>query len=187
MSTARRYRYTYAEYLKLEAESPLKLEYSDGEIFAMAGGTPEHGALAMQFVRLISPLLPRECRVFSSDVKIRVVATDLGTYPDVSVVCGAIERASDDPNALTNPRFLIEVTSPSTEDYDRGDKVSQYKQLPSLEAMFLVSHRRKQVTMVRRRGGAWEEREIRGGEQVPFVDDASISVDELYSVVEQLG
>ena len=73
MSTARRYHHAYEDYLRLESESPLKLEYSDGEIFATAGGTPEHGALAMQFVRLISATLPSTCVVFSSDVKIRVV------------------------------------------------------------------------------------------------------------------
>src|SRR5262245_27719427 len=103
MSTARRYRHTYRDYLELVKASPLKLEYSDGEIFAMAGGTPEHGALAMQFVRLISASLPKACTVYSSDVKVRIAATDLATYPDISIVRGPIERATDDPNAVTNP------------------------------------------------------------------------------------
>jgi Uma2 family endonuclease len=183
MSTARRYRHAYGDYLQLEAASPLKLEYSDGEIFAMAGGTPEHGALAMQLVRLISASLPRACTVYSSDVKIRVAATDLATYPDVSVVCGALERAIDDPNAVTNPRFLVEVTSPSTEEYDRGDKLSQYKQLPSLDAVLLISHRRRQVTLVSRSGQSWAEKEVRAGERVDLIEGVSFEVTELYSVV----
>lgn len=183
MSTVRRYRHTYADYLELERASPLKLEFSDGEIFAMAGGTPEHGALAMQLVRLISGSLAAECVVYSSDVKVRVAATDLSTYPDLSIVCGPIERAPDDPNAVTNPRFLIEVTSPSTEDYDRGDKLSQYKQLPSLEAILLVSHRRRQVTVVSREGQTWREREVRPGERVIAGAGISFEVSELYSVV----
>lgn len=182
MSTARRYHHTYADYRRLESESPLKLEYSDGEILAMAGGTPEHGALAMQFVRLISATLPSTCTVFSSDVKIRVAATDLATYPDVSIVCGPAAYAADDPNALTNPRFLVEVTSPSTEEYDRGDKLSQYKQLPSLEAAFLISHRAKRVTVVSRTGTRWDEREIRAGERVEFGDAIAFEVDALYAV-----
>lgn len=182
MSTARRYHHTYADYRRLESESPLKLEYSDGEIFAMAGGTPEHGALAMQFVRLISAALPPTCTVFSSDVKIRVAASDLATYPDVSIVCGPASHADDDPNALTNPRFLVEVTSPSTEEYDRGDKLSQYKQLASLEAMFLISHRTKRVTVVSRSGNRWEEREVRAGERVEFSDAIAFDVDDLYAV-----
>lgn len=186
MSTARRYRHTYADYLRLENESPFKLEYSDGEIFAMAGGTPEHGALAMQFVRLLPSTLSKTCIVFSSDVKIRIVATDFATYPDVSIVCGGIDRAKEDPNAVTNPRILVEVTSPSTEDYDRGDKLSQYKQLPSLRAVLLISHRRRQVTIVSRNDNTWEDRIVRGGERVVFGSEIAFDVNELYSVVENI-
>ena len=182
MSTARRYHHTYADYRRLEGESPLKLEYSDGEIFAMAGGTPEHGALAMQFVRLISAALPPTRTVHSSDVKVRVSASDLATYPDVSIVSGPAAYAVDDPNAITNPRFIVEVTSPSTEDYDRGDKLSQYKQLASLEAVFLVSHRTKRVTVVSRSGARWDERELRAGERVECSDAIAFDVDDLYAV-----
>lgn len=182
MSTARRYHHAYADYLRLERDSPLKLEYSDGEIFAMAGGSPEHGALAMQLVRLISAGLPPTCIVFSSDVKVRVVASDLATYPDLSIVCGPVTHAADDPNAVTNPRFIVEVTSPSTEDYDRGDKLSQYKQLASLEAVLLVSHRARRVTIVRRAETRWEERDVRGGERVELGDALAFDVDALYTV-----
>lgn len=178
----RRYHHTYADYRRLERESPLKLEYWGGEISARPGGTPEHGALAMRLVRLISAGLPPTCTVFSSDVKVRVAASDLATYPDVSIVCGATTPASDDPNAITNPRFLVEVTSASTEDYDRGDKLSQYKQLPSLEAVFLVSHRSKRVTVVSRAGQRWEEREVRAGERVEVSDAIAFDVDALYVV-----
>ncbi len=123
--------HSYADYLRLESESPLKLEFSDGEVFAMAGGTPEHAALAMQLVRLLSRSLPAECRLFSSDLKLWIAATELATYPDLTIVCGPLERAAHDPNAVTNPRFLVEVTSRSSEQYDRGSKLSQYKQCAS--------------------------------------------------------
>lgn len=182
MSTARRYHHSYEDYLRLETESPLKLEYSDGEIFAMAGGTPEHGALAMQFVRVISATLPSTCTVFSSDVKVRIAASDLATYPDLSIVCAALVRPEDDPNAITNPRFIVEVTSASTEDYDRGGKLSQYKQLPSLEAVFLVSHRARRVTVVSRAGTGWEERDVRAGERVELRDVIAFDVNDLYAV-----
>jgi Uma2 family endonuclease len=184
MSSARRYKHTYAAYLELEGSSPLKLEYSGGEIFAMAGGTPEHGALAMQFVRLVSASLNAACTVYSSDVKVRVLSTNLATYPDLSIVCGPIERAPDDANAIINPRYLVEVTSPSTEDYDRGDKLNQYKQLASLETVVLISHQRRQVTLITRRGAAWIERDVREGETVELADCTSFSVTELYSVVD---
>ena len=130
MSTARRVHHTYEDYLELESASPHRLEYCDGEIYAMAGGSPDHGALAMQLVRLSSASLPAECRVYSSDVKVRVDVSDLSTHPDLSVVCGPLQRSPRDANAITNPRYVVEVTSPSTEDYDRGDKLSHYKQLP---------------------------------------------------------
>lgn len=184
MSTARRYRHRYADYLELEKASPLKLEYSDGEIFAMAGGTPDHGALAMQLVRLVSATLAPGCRVYSSDVKVRIAATDLATYPDLSIVCGPIERAPDDANAVINPRFLVEVTSPSSEDYDRGDKLSQYKQLDTLEAVLLVSHRLRQVTVVRRHEGTWLEREVRPGERVELDAGVAFDVAALYAVID---
>lgn len=187
MSTARRVHHTYEDYLQLEATSPHKLEYCDGEIYAMAGGSPEHGALAMQLVRLLSASLPVDCRVYSSDVKVRVEATDLSTYPDLSIVCGPLQRAAGDSNAVTNPRYLVEVTSPSTEDYDRGDKLSHYKQLASLEAVLFVSHRRRQVTIVRRAGARWTQTEVRAGETFLLYADVHVAVDELYSVVDALG
>ena len=96
MSTARRVHHTYEDYLELESRSPHKLEYCDGEIYAMAGGSPDHGALAMQFVRLCSASLADACRVYSSDVKIRIDATDLSTYPDLSIVCGLLQRSPRD-------------------------------------------------------------------------------------------
>lgn len=187
MSTARRVHHTYEDYLQLEASSPHKLEYCDGEIYAMAGGSPEHGALAMQLVRLLSTSLPADCRVYSSDVKVRVEATDLSTYPDLSIVCGPLQRAAGDHNAITNPRYLVEVTSPSTEDYDRGDKLGHYKQLPSLEAVFLVSHRRRQVTVIRRVDSGWAQSEVRGGELLQLDEIVAVALDELYAVVDSLG
>jgi Uma2 family endonuclease len=187
MSTARRVKHTYADYLRVERESAIKLEFSDGEIFAMAGGTPAHGALAMQIVRLLGPSLPSPCTFLSSDVKVRVLATELATFPDVSVVCGPLELSPDDPNAVTNPRFVFEVTSPSSEDYDRGAKLSQYKQLAALEVVVLISHRQRLVTSVHRRGEDWVEAEARPGERVELAPGLSFDVGELYRVLDGIG
>jgi Uma2 family endonuclease len=187
MSTARRYRNTYGDFLRVEEASPIKFEFSDGEIFAMAGGTPAHGALAMQLVRLLGPLLPSTCTFLSSDVKVRVLATELATYPDVSIVCGPLELSPDDANAVTNPRFVFEVTSASTEDYDRGAKLSQYKQLKALETVVLVSHRQRLVTCVRRRDNAWAEIDARPGERAELAAGLSFDVAELYAVLDGIG
>jgi Uma2 family endonuclease len=185
VSTARRLHHSYEDYLRALELSAVKLEYCDGEMYAMAGGTPAHADLAASMTRLLGNALLGRCRVSSSDLKVRIEATDLSTFPDVSVVCGAREVAAVDPNAVTNPTLLVEVTSHSTEDYDRGDKLGHYKQLPSLAAVLFVSHRRAQVTLVERGAMGWEEREHRAGETVTLANpNVSFAVDELYAGIE---
>jgi Uma2 family endonuclease len=181
VSTAKRLHYDYADYLAALADSHIKLEYRDGVIYAMAGGTPTHAELAATMIALLRPLLPTSCRLFSSDLKVRVEATDLSTFPDVSVVCGPLLPAAGDANAATNPSLLVEVTSRSTEDYDRGDKLAHYKQLPALRAVLFVSHREARVTLVERSDTGWEERESRAGERVELHEpQLSFPVDDLY-------
>ncbi|HEY5955046.1 MAG TPA: Uma2 family endonuclease [Polyangiaceae bacterium] len=185
MSTARRLHHTYEEYLRTLEVSGVKLEYCDGEIYAMAGGTPAHADLAASILRLLGNALLGRCRVSSSDLKVRVEATDFTTFPDATVVCGERQRSNLDRHAVINPSLLVEVTSPSSEDYDRGEKLSQYKQLSSLRAVLIVSHRRPQITVVERTSGGWQEREVRSGEMVSLdVPSLSIAVDELYAGIE---
>lgn len=154
MSFARRVHYSYSEYVRVAELSNVKLEYYDGEIFAMAGGTPEHAMLAMELGAMIRHQLPSSCRIMSSDARI-LLPTGLATYPDLSVVCGELMRAPEDRLSLTNPVLLVEVLSPSTEDYDRGEKLRHYQELPSLEAVLLVAHDRRCVTAVVRDRGRW--------------------------------
>lgn len=181
MGTARRLHHTYEHYLRVLEHSTVKLEYCDGEIYAMAGGTPAHAALAASVIGLLRNALRGPCRVYSSDLKIRIDATDLTTFPDVSVVCGEPAASAIDKDAITNPALLVEVTSPSTEDYDRGNKLSHYKQLPPLSAVVFVSHKRRSVTVVRRTAAGWEERDFHAGEFVTLdVPGVSWSVDEIY-------
>lgn len=185
MSTARRLHHSYEEYLRALELSGVKLEYCDGEIYAMAGGTPAHADLAAAALRLLGNALLGRCRVSSSDLKVRIEATDLTTFPDATVVCGERQVSKLDRHAVINPTLLVEVTSPSSEDYDRGEKLNQYKQIPSLRVVLLVSHRRAQVTVVERSAEGWCERELRAGEQVIVeAPQLSVSVDELYAGIE---
>jgi Uma2 family endonuclease len=182
MSTARRVHYTYEEYLRVLEISGVKLEYCDGEIYAMAGGTPAHADLAAAAIRLIGNALLGTCRVSSSGLKVRVEATDLSTFPDVTVVCGDRRLSQLDSNAVTNPTLLVEVTSNSTEDYDRGEKLSHYKQIPGLAAVLLVSHRRQQVTIVERTANGFRQREARAGDDVELSSpELRFAVNELYA------
>jgi Uma2 family endonuclease len=105
---------TYAEYLAAEARAEVRHEYLNGEVWEVAGGTIEHGALAAAIAgELRAVLRGKPCRAFSSDVRIRVLETGLTTYPDLSVVCGQLETAPDDADAITNPLVLVEVLSDS--------------------------------------------------------------------------
>lgn len=182
MTTAERLTsFTYAEYLKALEDSHIKLELRDGEIFAMAGGTLAHAQLAARATFLLQRALGTGCSVFSSDAKVLVESADLATFPDGSVVCGPAERAQHDPHALTNPLILVEVTSNSTERYDRGEKLRRYKQLASLQFVILVSHRARKVTLVRRTANGWTESELRSGEVVTHENPTiRFTVDELY-------
>jgi Uma2 family endonuclease len=142
---------TYEEYLAREASSGTKLEYLRGEVLDMSGGTPEHGAIAMALgAALTLAIAGRPCRVFSSDVKVRVDATDLSAFPDLSVVCGSLLTSPRDANAIVNPVLLIEVLSPTSEAYDRGAKFGHYRRLESLKEMVFVNHESQRVEVYRR-------------------------------------
>ena len=109
----------------------LKLKFVGGQIFAMSGGTPEHARLIAEVAFALRGLVdPNACRVFGSDLKVRVEATGLATYPDLTVVCGDLIVDKEDPNAVTNPKIVVEVLSPSTEAYDRGEKWAHYRRIP---------------------------------------------------------
>jgi Uma2 family endonuclease len=178
----RRLHYTYAEYLALEDESPIRHEYLDGEIYAMAGGSPDHAALAAVVIALLGSRLPPGCRTFTSDLRVRMPETGLSTYPDAAVICGRTQRAADDPMAVVNPVALVEVTSPSTEDYDRGEKLRHYKHLSSLREVLVVSHREPRLTLHRREdGGNWAVVEAIAGQELTLESlGARLSVDDVY-------
>jgi Uma2 family endonuclease len=180
---ARKLTYTFAEYLALEAKSEGKHEYVNGEIFAMAGGTPEHGRLAVNVSgELRSALRGRPCAVFNSDVRVRVLATGRATYPDVSVACGRLERDPEDENTIINPVVIVEVLSDSTEAQDRGDKFAHYRRIPSLHEYVLVSQHERRVDFYSRNDdGTWTLHEA-GAHGVVRLGSigCEISVDAIY-------
>ena len=153
------HRYTYDEYLAYERDSGLKHEFENGEIFAMAGGSRRHNALASRISAALEGNRPRGCIAFQSDQKVRILATGTATYPDASMVCGAIEGDPSDPvgATITNPTVLVEVLSPSTESADRGSKWLHYQQIPSLREYVLVGQDEPRIEIYRRLpSGSWE-------------------------------
>ena len=136
-------RFTFEQYLELEADSRVRHEFSHGLVVAMAGGSPAHNAICANLTALLARALEgKPCRVHSSDQRVRVQATGKATYPDLSVFCGSVELDPDDPQRHTaiNPSVLIEVLSPSTVEYDRGEKREHYLLIPSLRALLLFDH-----------------------------------------------
>ena len=149
--------YTYEEYVRFEEMTDAKHEYLDGRILAMAGGTPEHAILTASSIALLSEQLAgTDCSAASSDLRVRVLATGLATYPDVTVICGPLERDPQDRNAVVNPIVLVEVPSDGTEAYDRIEKASHYRRIPSLREYLLVSHRERRIERhARTASGEW--------------------------------
>ena len=177
-------RMSYGEYLALEATSDLRHEFLRDEIFAMAGGTPEHAALAAAVLgALTAALRGRPCRVYSSDLRIRVAATGLCTYPDASVVCDRLETDPDDPDAILNPILLVEVLSDSTEAYDRGVTAAHYRRIPSLREYVLGSQGEPLIEVYRRNEREhWELMEARAGMSIELASlDVGLEVDAIYA------
>ncbi len=159
---------TYAEYVASEAVSPVKREYVRGQVYAMAGGSVEHAALALAIAgELREALRGKPCRVYGSDLRVRILDTDMATYPDATVVCGRLETAPDDMNGVVNPTLLVEVLSESTEAYDRGAKAAHYRRIPSLKEYVLVAQDEARIEVYRRNDeGGWVLHEARSGQQI---------------------
>lgn len=180
----RLHRYTYADYVALESDSPTKHEFLDGEIYAMAGGSEEHSALAAEVLGALSDATrDGPCRVHTSDLRIYVEAAGLATFPDGSVICGPLEQHAPSPIATAlNPTVLIEVTSDSSEEYDNEEKVEYYRTIPSLGDYVIVSHRERRITVhTRTVQGEWVSRvAITGGRVSVASLHTELSVDEIY-------
>ena len=139
--------FTPEEYLALEIKADYKSQYVAGEIYAMAGAEPEHIEITDNLTAMFrSRFRGRPCRSYSSELRVRVKAGDLWTYPDLTVVCGErrFDRSSD-PASLLNPQVIFEVLSPSTEAFNRGDKFARYQCLESLTDYVLVASNRMRV------------------------------------------
>ncbi|MHB8576335.1 MAG: Uma2 family endonuclease [Dehalococcoidia bacterium] len=149
-------RVTPAEYLALERHAETRSEYLDGCIVAMSGASRVHNRIALDVVRALDPQLgDGPCEVFALDMRVRNLATNRYTYPDVVAVCGEQEFEDDEVDVLLNPTLIIEVLSPSTEAYDRGDKFAAYRRLPTLQEYLLIAQDRPSVEHYLRQGERW--------------------------------
>jgi Uma2 family endonuclease len=153
MTALAKQRLTPAEYLEIERAADYKSEFFAGETFAMAGASPPHVLITSNVTAELNvQLRGRPCRVYSSDLRVKVNDTGLYTYPDVVVVCGDQQFDDEQRDTLLNPTLLVEVLSPSTEGYDRGDKFAHYQRLPSLREYVLIAQDRQRIERYVRQG-----------------------------------
>jgi len=151
---------TAAEYLAIERAAETKSEFFDGEMFAMAGTTKNHARIVMNFGgELRARLKGRKCEPFATDLRVKVEANGLYTYPDLLVVCGEQRFEDDQLDTLLNPTLIVEVLSESTERYDRVKKFDLYRALPSLQEYILASQSEPRVEQfLRQPDGGWNLR-----------------------------
>lgn len=186
MEPLRRIHWTAAEYLAREQRSTAKHEFFEGEIYAMAGATLRHNTIAANAIYLVTGLLRgRPCRAFTSDQRVHVAATGLYTYADAGVVCGDAQMHPEDALTLLNPTLLVEVFSPSTESYDRGEKLQHYREIPSLREVLHLATRERCVMHHRRiDAGQWVLIERRDGAiELPALGGL-VQVSDLYDKVD---
>lgn len=149
--------YTPEEYLALKREAEFKSEYLHGEIYAMAGSSPEHSTITANITGEIrAQLKGKPCQAFSNDMKVRTAPTGLFAYPDLSVVCGEPHFHDARRDVLLNPTVLFEVHSSSMEAYDRGKKFAQYQEIESLTDYVLIAQDEPRIEHYhRQQGNQW--------------------------------
>ena len=183
-------RYTPQEYYALEQEAEGRSDYYKGEIFAMSGGSPRHSLIASNLVRETGNRLKgRPCKAYGSDLRLKVSATGLRCYPDVSVYCQPLELDDEDVarQTCTNPTAVFEVLSKTTEAYDRGFKAENFRRIPSLSAYVLVSQEVPHVEIYERESRArWVFSEAEGRGAVLSISALSIELplSEIYDGID---
>jgi Uma2 family endonuclease len=179
---------TEAEYLAFEFESETKHEFFNGEIFAMAGASNEHLLITgSTYAALYNQTVDRPYVVYQTDMRLKVLATGLYTYPDIIVVCGEPKFTEDKPTVLTNPNVIIEVLSPSTEAYDRGKKFRHYSMIPSLQEIVFISQDVPRIERFLKQGiGKWELLDVRGlDESITLTSiDCTLKLADVYRKIE---
>jgi Uma2 family endonuclease len=143
------------DYLKGEENSPIKHEYIDGKIYAMAGASDAHVTIAGNlFALLRSHVRGTGCRVYMADMKARIESKNTYYYPDVMATCDERDRELD--SFKRYPRLIVEVLSAKTEAFDRGDKFADYREIETLTEYVLIEQKRQRVDCFRRNSeGLW--------------------------------
>lgn len=186
MATKAPITYTPEEYLALERQAEYKSEYINGEIYARSGASKEHNQITVNLtIEIGQHFRGKPCEVYSTDMRVKVPPAGMYTYPDLVAVCDDAVFDDTEFDTLINPNVIIEVLSPSTEAYDRGEKFAHYRRLPSLQEYVLISQDKARVERYLRRGDEWVLTELGGLTDtlhLPSVD-CSVALDAIYEKV----
>ena len=180
--------FTHEEFLQREVQSAFRHEFLNGRIEMMAGGSHHHSLIMTTIIRLFGNSLDgRDCEVHGEALMVHIKAANVTTYPDAMVICGKPNFVGKRNNEVTNPVVVVEVLSPSSEGYDRGDKFKFYQQLPSLKEYVLISQAEPLVEVFRRAdAGPWQKTEFRGLSADFRLESLGVAVplDQLYKRVD---
>src|SRR4051812_43381492 len=175
--------YTIEEYLAFERASQAKHELYKGEIFAMAGASFNHNQIQMNFTGEVRNFLKgKTCNVFGSDLRIHVPANGLFTYPDAIIICGTSQLMDKEFDTVLNPSVIVEILSPATQRYDRGEKFMLYRSIPSLKEYILIDSESISIEHYKRNNdNTWLLQEWKA-----HTDTLTIATIGLFMLVEEL-
>lgn len=182
-------RMTFAEYVEQELRSDVRSEYHGGEVLEMSGGTIDHSRIIRNVARRLAERLEgKPCESFEANLRLYVRSMDRGFYPDAQVICGPVDYLDTETTRTTvlNPTVVIEVLSPSTAVYDRGEKLRAYLTVPSLKHYVLIESTTAYVEMLTRRDDGWLRTDASGMEGVLKLNsiEVELKLSELYLGVE---
>ena len=178
---------TPEEYLTFERKATTKHEYVNGQIVARSGASFAHNFITMNTAnQLYNQLIGGECQVAASDMRVKVTEIESYFYPDVVVVCGEPRAEDDTFDTLLNPTLIVEILSPSTETYDKGEKFEHYQQIASLKDYILISQDKVCTEHYCREGSKWLQTEFAELEDVLSLRsiDCELRLQDVYKRVE---
>lgn len=173
-------KWTVTDYLEYEVESGIRHEYIDGEIFAMSGGTDKHSLIIANINgSLWQSAKETDCRVYSTDMRVKVSETKY-LYSDLSIVFGTAQFDDDNHTMLTNPTVVIEVTSDTSESYDKGIKAEFYRSIESLQAYLVIDQDRIQAQIFTREPDSWRFQQYNDIQQIILLPDLELPLSDVY-------
>ncbi len=179
---------TPEQYLEIECQAEFRSEYLHGEMFAMTGASFQHARIVSRTSNELGlAVRGRNCDVLTTDMRVHVPATGLYTCPDVMVTCGPVQLQDKHQDILLNPILIVEVLSPSTMNYDSGEKFRHYRSIPSFrEYLLLAQHEIRAEHHVRQPDGSWVFREYSGATDVVRLEsiDCALALALVYERVE---